>query len=164
MESSTPRELNLARQITSAFASGALNVEGRDVPRSIGWDALPEVTEVAKLRDKGASDVSVRLFCTFAAAMDRARDATRLWSNSADLFMKEPWAFEPQKVAQAGIGKLGETLKSFGVSQRHGPDANAWLAIGKTLSTKTNAPVVYEAIYNGAADTALLLAAIGCRN
>jgi hypothetical protein len=150
---------HLARKITTAFIRGTFNTEERGPPARVGWDALPEVAQASRLRSSGASDVAIRLFCTFTAAMDRARDAERLWSNSADLFLKEPWAFEPRQVVTREVSGLREILKSFGVSQRHGVDAESWLTIAKSLSEESVAPGIYRAIHEGVGDCAQLLSA-----
>ncbi len=153
-------EPNLAHQITAAFVGGAFDVSKRGAPKGEGWDALPELIAAKRLREEGADDVAIRLFCTFTAAMDRARNARRLWSNAADLFLRTRWAFEPQEIANRSLTYLTDTLKSFGVSQRHGPDARAWQAIARALNLKGSARVVYRAIYEGTGDTAALLDAV----
>lgn len=53
------------------------------MPPKPGWDGMPEVVATARLRQLGASEPQVRLFLTFNAAMDRARDADVLARRAA---------------------------------------------------------------------------------
>ena len=130
IESSVSPPSDLARQITTAFVTGAFVSPNRNVPKGSGWGALPEVLGAKRLRESGASDLDIRLFCTFTTALDRARDAGRLWSNSADLFSNKRWIFEPEAIAKISLDELKGALQSSGVSQRHRPDTCAWLAVG----------------------------------
>jgi hypothetical protein len=126
----------------------------------VGWDALPELIAAKRLREAGATDVDVRFFCTFTAAMERARDSLRLWDHAANLYLKKRWAFEPEEIAKKSSDDIKDAIQSAGVSQRHDLDARAWLAIGKSLSQKNCAPDVYRAIYDGTGDVATLLNAL----
>lgn len=75
-----------------------LDLSGRPDAPAVGWEGMPEVVAVGRLRDQGADERRVGLFLTFTAAMDRARDADRLWANSARLFDDEPWVFDPAEI------------------------------------------------------------------
>jgi len=110
----------------------------------------------ARLRTAGATDVQIRRFLTFTCAMDRARDANRLWQDSADLFLTEPWAFEPEDVLRRQ-GELATALKDSGVSQRHGPDTEAWITLARSLSAPDLSPAIWRAIVSGHGDAAELL-------
>jgi hypothetical protein len=150
----------LARQITTAFVNGTVHSRDRAAPKGNGWEALPELMAANRLRAEGASVVDVRLFCTFTAAMDRARGAEVLWRKAADLFLRQRWVFEPEAITRKSYGELKDVLQKSGVSQRHHPDTCAWLAIANSLSQKNRAPLVYDAIYEGTGNAKLLLRAI----
>lgn len=62
---------------------------GRVCRRSSRWDDFAT---------RAPMSGGVGLFLTFTAAMDRARDADRLWANSARLFDDEPWVFDPAEI------------------------------------------------------------------
>lgn len=118
----------------------------------------------ARLRESGASDAEVRLFLTFTAAMDRARDADRLWHASLKMFRDHPWAFQPSEVATRSREDLEGKLRGYGVSQRHGADVTAWRRIGAALTDAATAPAVYKVIYEGQGDAAELLEARGAKS
>ncbi len=99
---------------------------------------MPEVECVMRLRTSGTTDRALRLFLTFIAAMDRARDATRLWNKGVELFQSYPELFEPAEVAALSISTLRERLSHFGVSQRHGIDSSAWNVIAHSLAAGGN--------------------------
>ena len=97
------------------------------------WLQMPEVGCVEQLRACGVSDRTVRLFLTFITAMDRARDANRLWCDGLRLFQVCPDIFEPAKASALPIQTLRENLSKFKVSQRHRPDSDAWSTIASSL-------------------------------
>lgn len=99
---------------------------------------MPEVECVARLRDSGASDRTVRLFLTFIATMDRARDAVRLWNNGFELFQSYPKLFEPAEASAMPVSTIRERLSQYGVSQRHRPDSCAWYTIARSLAAGGN--------------------------
>ena len=69
------------------------------------WSRMPEVECVQQLRAFGTPDREVRLFLTFVSAMDRARDAGRL-------FESHPEVFDPARVtsmAAEELSALGQT-------------------------------------------------------
>ena len=103
-------------------------------------DYMPEVRIVHRLL--GGADRAARLFLTFIAAMDRARDATQLWKAGGRLYEDHPESFDPQHVAELEVDEVRRLLKAARVSQRHGPDSNAWHQIGKSLSSGLKSPVV----------------------
>ena len=90
-----PHAAVVAEAITSDFYDDRLDLSARDVALGSTWLRMPEVECVRRLRILGASHRAVRLFLTFIAAMDRARDATRLWNNGVELFQSCPELFEP---------------------------------------------------------------------
>jgi hypothetical protein len=124
---------------------------------------MPEVAVADRLRAAGADDVAVRLVLTFTAAMDRARDADRLWFRSADLYESTPWPFDPSAVTARQLTDLTDVLRTFGVSQRHGADAAAWRTIAESMSRRDTAPEAYDAVFEGRGDARELLAALQAR-
>jgi len=151
---------DLARAITQVFVSGDLDLSARQDAPTPGWRGMPEVAAAEALRECGASDVEVRLLLTLTMALDRARDADRLWARSAKLHVDEPWAFVPDEVVRRPLGELMDVLRSHGVSQRHTADAAAWRVICETLADTGRAPVVRAAVYDGHGDAEQLLAAV----
>jgi hypothetical protein len=120
---------------------------------------MPEVAVAERLRAAGANDIEVRLFITFTAAMDRARDADRLWYSSCRLFLERRWIFDPPAVANRDRIELVETLRQYGVSQRHRVDCGGWRVIAETLSSLQSGPI-HVAIYDGSGDAVELLGAL----
>jgi hypothetical protein len=160
----TPTEAPaLAREITAAFAAGHLDLSARTNAPPVGWAGMPEVAVADRLRAAGADDVAVRLVLTFTAAMDRARDADRLWFRSAELYEATPWPFDPSAVTSQQLTDLTDVLRTFGVSQRHGADAAAWRTIAETMSQRDAAPEAYDAVFEGRGDARELLAALQAR-
>lgn len=137
--------------------TGQLDLSTRPNAPEISWNGMPEVAMAAKLRAIGAANTEVRLFLTFTSALDRARDATSLWTKSAQLFNQVRWPFSPEAVADRPIADLRAVLQGYGVSQRHGPDARGWRRIALTLSDPTLVPHLRRAIYEGTGDTNTLL-------
>jgi hypothetical protein len=121
---------------------------------------MPEVAAADALRERGASDVHVRLLLTLTMALDRARDADRLWAGSARLYADAPWVFDPHEVVRRPLGELMDSLRSHGVSQRHTADSAAWRVISETLADPSRSPSVHAAIYDGHGDAEELLAAV----
>ena len=128
----------VAEAIASDFYEDRLDLSTRDVVPGSTWSRLPEVECVTRLRGSGASRRAVRLFLTFIAAMDRARDATRLWNNGVELFQSYPELFEPAEVSEIPVSTLRGRLSQYGVSQRHGPDSSAWSVIACSLAAGGN--------------------------
>lgn len=149
-----------ARSITSAFNKGRLDLSQRYDAPAPGWDGMPECNAVDRMRDRGASGTEIRLFLSFIAAMDRARDADRLWKAGERLFNDHPWVFDPNEVVQRSLVELSDTLRSYGVSQRHSVDVAAWRVIAETLSDSEKAPLVRDAIFKGKGDVSKLLDAL----
>jgi hypothetical protein len=118
---------------------------------------MPEVVVADRLRNQGASDADVRLFLTFTAAMDRARDADALWFAAERLFLAERWTFSPRDVVARSLTELADVLRAHRVSQRHGPDAAAWRVIAESLADAPAVPSVHAAIVEGEGDAHRLL-------
>lgn len=122
----------------------------------MGTDA--RVLAASSLRQAGADDADVRLFLTFTAAVDRARDSTQLFMRSAATWL-EPrtrWVFSPDRVTGRSYRKLFSTLKSVGVTQRHGSDAGSWHRIAHSLVEDDAASDVRTAIMQGTGDVLVL--------
>ena len=133
-----PHAAIVAEAIASDFYDDRLDLSARYVAPGSTWRRMPEVECVTRLRVSGASHRAMRLFLTFIAAMDRARDATRLWNNGVELFQSHPELFEPTEASAIPISTLRERLSQYGVSQRHGPDSSAWNVIARSLTVEGN--------------------------
>ncbi len=153
----------LAHEITEAFWKSsfhqALDLSQRPNAPQSGNAGMPEVVQASRLRTTGAADSTVRLFLTFMAAMDRARDADRLWSSGTDAYASSPWIFDPDEIVQRSYTDLADVLRDHKVSQRHMPDTAAWRTIAETLTERNAAPDVYTAIVDGQGDAEKLLRA-----
>lgn len=150
----------IAMLIADDFYGDRLNLASRGMAAGHPWLGMPGVESVRQLRASGAeleichdsalphgdctakhvllsggTDRAARLFLTFIAAMNRARDATQLWNAGVRLFEDHPESFIPQHVAGLEIDSLRRVLKLARVSRRHGPDSKAWHQIAKSLSS-----------------------------
>jgi hypothetical protein len=85
---------SIALSISRVFNDGDLDFARRPGAPVPGWDAMPECVAAAAVRGRGGTDVDVRLVTTFTAAMDRARDADRLWAAAVRLHETSPWVFD----------------------------------------------------------------------
>lgn len=155
-----PRQPGLAKRITAAFQAGALDLSLRAGAPAAGWSGMPEVLVADRMRTAGASDRDVRLLLTFTAAMDRARDADALWFAAERLFEAEPWTIAPQEVLERSLTDLADTLRRYGVSQRHRSDSAAWRVIAESLADPGTAPAVSTAVIEGRGDARELLQAL----
>jgi hypothetical protein len=150
----------LARKITEDFANGALDLSQRvDAPPPT-WQSMPEFIAERGLEELGASPRELRAFVTLLAAMDRARDADRLWRNGLVLFRNERWPFDPALCRQRSLSELRDALAISGVSQRHGPDAAAWRLISEALVDRGAPFAVRRAIDEGIGEAPDLLDAV----
>lgn len=150
----------LARKITEDFANGAFDLSDRAGAPTPRWESMPEMVAVRALNGLGASPREIRMFITFLAAMDRARDADLLWRNGLALFRVARWAFEPARCCERSFSDLRDALAITGVSQRHGPDSAAWRLIAEALTDDASPPAVRRAIDSGAGDAKELLEAV----
>ena len=182
------RTSHIAQLIASDFYESGLDFASRNMAPIRPWFDLPEIKAVHRLqasetdridaegitaqsRDQNAKRLlpdcrpgrAIRLFLTFVAAMDRARDAAKLWDAGAKLFESHPELFEPRHVAGLELDVLGAALKHARVSQRHGPDSTAWQRIAKSLSAGIESPVV-RVINTGSGDACELLGDLNSRN
>jgi hypothetical protein len=155
-----PAAAGLARAVTEEFVAGRLDLSQRVDAPAPGWLGMPERIVAERLRERGASEAEVRLLLTFTAAMDRARDADRLWFASERLFSTSRWVFTPSQVVARPLLDLADALRGSSVSQRHGADAAAWRTIAEALVTGDRIPVVHAAVFDGVGDARELLAAL----
>lgn len=146
----------IGRKLTELFMAGALDLSARSNHPPIGWMGMPEVRATTELRQADADDTTIRLFLTFNAAMDRARDADLLADAAVRMWRAEPWTFQPEELQLRPLGELSDVLRRYGVSQRHGADAFAWRIIGESLRDPTVAPATRSAIHEGKADAIAL--------
>lgn len=130
----------IIEMLASDFYGAELDLSRRGIASYDPWAQMPEVEVVQEMRTYGTSDRAVRLFLTFVSAMDRARDANRLWRDAADLFRLHPEIFDPAEVTKITLSTLKSHLSASRVSQRHGPDSKAWHIISISL-TSENSPI-----------------------
>ena len=95
------------------------------------WSDLPEVWSMPETDPRNQ-----RLWITFVAAVDRARDAASLWRSAHDAWDANRWVFDPGAVARRGFAQLADALRFHRVSQRHMPDSAAWRSIAEALASK----------------------------
>jgi hypothetical protein len=146
--------------ITTAFDRGELDLSGRPNAPHPGWASMPAVVVADRLREVGMSSVQLRCFITFVAAMDRARDAERLWFCADRVWRHSPWVFDPTIVCTRSFTELSYVLSGSGVSQRHLQDVAAWRIIAESLADREGVPEVAAAIFDGYGNARLLLEAL----
>lgn len=150
----------LAKAITRGFFQGALDLSGRPNAPVPGWASMPECLAVERLVAGGATPADVRIFLTLVSAMDRARDAERLWASATRLFQDTPWPYRPDKALSRPLFELRDVLALSGVSQRHGSDSAAWRLILEALASDKSPQAVRSVVFEGAGDAGELLRAI----
>lgn len=123
----------LAELIADSFYGEGLDLLGGEKAPAGIWYQMPEVGAIRFLRELHASDREMRLFLTFVSAVDRMRDANRLWKAAADLYGSRPDLFEPTEVALMRVSEFREVLSSAGVSRFHTTDSDAWKRIAVSL-------------------------------
>ena len=153
---------HLAEMLAGDFYGDRLDLYSRGATQGSLWSQMPEVESARKLREFGANERSVRQFLTFVSAMDRARDATRLWQAASDLRQASPEVFDPDLACKMSQATLSVLLSAAGVSQRHRVDAEAWHTIAGRLAARTGA--VAKVVDHGAGDAAELLADLRSRD
>jgi predicted RNase H-like HicB family nuclease len=155
--SDTTEAARLAKIIAYDLYNDQLDLSARVNAPGGSWSRMPEVNPLLVLQ-KAADlpDRTGRLFLTFIAALDRARDAMRLWRAGGNLFQAHPELFEPSKAAAVSLPVLNKLLSEFRVSQRHGPDSKAWQTIARSLSDGNPSPV-FRVIEDGVGDAVALL-------
>ncbi len=149
------RAAQLAEKVANEFYGAGLDLSSRGMEQSGTWSRMPEVECTEQLRASEVPDRDIRLFLTFITALDRARDAMSLWHNGLRMFRSRPEMFEPARMAAIPIDIIRETLASYRVSQRHGPDSEAWSTIASSLASGDGP--VSRAIEGGVGDAHELL-------
>ena len=150
------RASSLAAAIASDFYDNKLDLSARGNKQASGWLDMPEVKAVCALRGSGQSERMVRRFLTFVSAMDRARPSARLWKDALKMIESEPRFFDPAYVlSDVPLQRLREVLSRARVSQRHGDDSWAWLAIARSLHAGKDA--VARVVEHGTGDAVELL-------
>ena len=150
-----PDSSQLAETIAGDFYNGRFDLSGRGLAAGTAWSLMPEVEAVRQLRAFGASNQITRVFLTLVSAMDRARDATRLWRASVGLYERYPEVFDLGAVSAMSTDTVTALLREAGVSQRHGPDTNAWRRIAGSLASGSGS--VCRLVDSGDGDAAELL-------
>ncbi len=145
----------LAEMIANDFYDARLDLSARGMGSGNAWSQMPEVECVLKLRAADVSEREVRLFLTFVSAMDRARDAVRLWRAGVKLFELHPQIFDPAEVSAMPFSTLLALLSDSGVSQRHRPDSEAWRSIAGSLASGSGS--VFRVIDRGVGNAKELL-------
>lgn len=142
----------VAESLTREFQSREFDLSRRSGAPPCGWNGIPEIDFAARLRAGGVSDAEIRRILTFGIAMDRARDADRLWEYVSRLFGTARWAFDPAVLRSVDAAVLRKALAESGVSQRHGKDSHAWRRIGEALTSSAAPRVVRDVIDSGRAE------------
>lgn len=151
------RVREVVHRLTDEFTAGGFDLSRRQGAPRCGWDGIPEIRLAEALRAQGMSDRDVRIVLTLGVAMDRARDADRLWDAVLRLIDKHAWALDPAIVATVDRNTLGAALAETGVSQRHRPDTGAWQRIAQAM-IRPEAPLAFrEVIETGKGEYAALL-------
>ena len=146
----------LAEMLATDFYGDRLDLSSRGVVAESPWSQMPEVECARKLRELGATERSVRLFLTFVSAMDRARDAMRLWQAATELRKSHPEVFDPARASRMPPATLSALLSTARVSQRHQVDVEAWRTIACNLAGGSGA--VCKVVDRGVGNAVELLA------
>lgn len=150
----------LTEALTREFFEGALDLSLRPDAPIPGWGAMPECVAVEQLLANGATPVDVRIFLTLVAAMDRARDAERLWTSATRLFLSTRWVYQPEEALARPLFELRDALADSGVSQRHGSDSAAWRLILEAINADGCPDAIRRAIFEGTGDAAEILRSV----
>ena len=150
-----PDSAQFARMISYEFYHGRFDLSERGLTAGATWSLMPEVEAVQQLRVLGAANHIIRVFLTLVSAMDRARDATRLWRAAVKLFEQHPEVFNPDDILSMSTDAATALLRQAGVSQRHGPDTEAWRRIAESLASRTGP--VCRLVESGCGDAAELM-------
>ena len=145
----------LAELIAGDFYNGRFDLSARGMEPRKAWSLMPEVEATERIRTLGASEPAIRVFLTLVSAMDRARDAMRLWGAAAQLFESHPEVFDPATISSMSVPELRTLLSRSSVSQRHGPDSQAWHGIACSLASGVGA--VARLVESGVGDAEELL-------
>lgn len=145
------RVREIVQQLTEEFSNGALDLSSRTDAPICGWEGIPEIKMAEELRPQGITDIELRIILTLGVAMDRARDADRLWDAVMRMFRSNRWAFDPDILKSVDMNTLRKAMADSGVSQRHGKDSDAWQRIGAAMVSPKSPPAFREVIFQGRA-------------
>ena len=145
-----PDASRLAELIGGDVYGKRLDLSARGTATGTFWQELPTVTEVRQLRARDVPERSVRCFLTFVCAVNRMRDASRLWRDSAVLFRKHPEVFDPAVASTMRFDSLRELLRVHHVSKKHASDSDAWRRIALSLASGRGA--VARLVHDGVGD------------
>lgn len=85
------------------------------------------------ITDRFDTDREAALFLTLTTALNRQRDAERLYSRFERLWYEEPWIFDPETlVGEDRFEDLRALFEAEGV-RFHRKDAEAWYEVSRTL-------------------------------
>jgi len=157
------RVLAIVQQLTEEFSNGAFDLSSRPDAPICGWRGIPEISMAEELRAQGITDTELRIILTLGVAMDRARDADRLWDAVMRLFRSSRWAFDPDTLNSVDLNTLREAMADSGVSQRHRIDSDAWQRIGAAMVISESPAAFREAIFQGRATYTDLQVALQAR-
>jgi hypothetical protein len=120
---------------------------------------MPEVVFAQAVKSAGGSDFNHRVGITLLSALDRARDATKLWTAGAAAWSKYPWLFDAMEVASRTWTSVQRALVDSRIAQRPRMDTVAWKVISKSLAERSGDPIA-EAVWLGSGNAGQLLAAL----
>lgn len=150
----------ISLELTRAFCESRFDLSQRRGAPPVGWASMPECVADQAVREAGADDATARIFLTLVSALDRARDADRLWLAAARTFREQRWVFDPAEVTHRPHLELLDALRKHGVSQRHTVDAAAWRTISENLYRPELAGTIHDVIYAGNGSVAALRKAL----
>lgn len=150
----------VTEMLTRDFTEGRLDLGKRPGAPKPGWEAMPEFVAARRLRERGADPSRIRVFITLVSALDRARDADRLWTAAMHLCGESPWVFDPEEIHSRSLQELRRCLCESGVSQRHTVDTAAWRLIAEALVSEDAPRAVRDAVFGGRGEAAELLDAV----
>ncbi len=158
-----PDTIEVVAELTRAFFEDSFDLKLRPGPASAGWESMPEVLAVKRLRTLNATSAQVRIFLTLCCALDRARDADQLWTAATKAYETAPWLFDPGEVRRRSLSTLRDTLALLKISRRHNADSSAWRLISEALINEKSPRAIKSAIFDGKGDAESLLAAVGSK-
>ncbi len=153
----------IAGLIAEDFYKGRFDLsKRRNVTSASSWSSMPHVECVKYLRESGATDLTVLLFITFIAAVDRGRDSEKVWWNGLELLEQHPEVFDPLALFNVSVDGLAELMSENNLSHKDKSEPQVWLRIARTITLESHCPVS-RAIYGNSVDAKHLLEDLGTR-
>ena len=115
-----------------AAEAGKLLIDAMHNGGIFGFTATPQSKPPISLPE----DLEARVrFITFSVQLDYLRDSTRLYDAGRATYDDERtrWLYDPYEVANASYVRVTRALKTYGLSQREGRDADVWMHNAKRL-------------------------------